>query len=186
MHPPVSLSGKRSAQQLPEITCNPPPSRPSAPSALIDLPVRMTNPAPPSHLRRCQTAPHIPPDCRLPTSADQAVPGAIGRRPAHHHADERAVALIYREWLLRLVVLELPVAQAPEPLTDLLPRLGLHAGDAGLQLCAQLTLIELPDINHQMVPGVAQTDLPAPGCEPLRAAGQPRRRTPRQGCLASQ
>ena len=51
VHPPVSLSGKRSAQRLPEITCYPPPPWPSAPSALIDVPARMTNPVPPSHLQ---------------------------------------------------------------------------------------------------------------------------------------
>jgi hypothetical protein len=31
-------------------------------------------------------------------------------------------------------------------------------------------LIELLNINHQMVPGVVQPDLTAPGGEPLRAA----------------
>ena len=78
--------------------------------------------------------------------------------------------LIVQHRSLRLVVLELPVAQASDPLTDLRPRLDVHAVDAGLQPRAQPTLVELPDVNHPMVPCVVQPGLPAPGGEPLRAA----------------
>jgi hypothetical protein len=45
-----------------------------------------------------------------------------------------------------------------------------HTADARLQPCAQLTLGELLNVHHQVRRGVVQADLPAPGCEPLRAA----------------
>ena len=54
----------------------------------------------------------------------------------------------------RLVVLELPVAEASEPLTDLPPRIGLHAADARLQPGAQFRRGELLNVNHQVIPGV--------------------------------
>jgi hypothetical protein len=37
-------------------------------------------------------------------------------------------------------------------------------------MCAAGALGELLNVNHQVMPGVVQPDLPASGCEPLRAA----------------